>query len=199
MRIRVVNLKSNFRRKEGLTLLEVLIAMTIFSFGIVGVFGLLSAAAGQQQLAREKNERALLSDSIFAEISSSFERYADADGNGFPDILQGARNVTDLKAIRMPGIDVKNNFFVVHFEEIVSFQQNLQGNPRREFLVTIVFPDTTVPPSRLTSDGDAGVWQSYWNIFEGEVLAARAGAQPTFSDVGRPLEYFERIVLVSAP
>jgi len=61
------------RRNEGFTLVELLVAVFIFSVGIVGVLALFVGAAQSSRIAAEETEAALVAHSIVAELRSEVE------------------------------------------------------------------------------------------------------------------------------
>ena len=61
------------REKEGFTLVELLVALFIFTVGIVGVMALFTGAARTARRAQEETEAALVASSVAAELRSEVE------------------------------------------------------------------------------------------------------------------------------
>ncbi len=94
---------------RGFSLIEVLIAMTIFSFGILGMLGMQARAIGNFSDAKYRTDAALLSDALINDIwvnRANIANYAYTSGGTAPTPVQswlsqvqatlpnGAANVT---------------------------------------------------------------------------------------------------------
>ena len=61
------------RNSGGFTLVEVLVALFIFTVGIIGVMALFYGAARTGQMAKEETESALVGSSVIADLRSQLE------------------------------------------------------------------------------------------------------------------------------
>jgi type IV pilus assembly protein PilV len=108
------------RSQAGLTLIEVLVAILIFSFGLLGFVGLQARAIQYSMSAEDSNRAALLANQIGAEmmmagtvnlpasaVAAWQARASDASGGGLPngrgDIAVAANVATVTVRWRAPG------------------------------------------------------------------------------------------------
>jgi len=97
------------RASRGFSLIEVLVAMTIFSFGILGMLGMQARAIGNFSDSKYRTDAALLSDALINEVwvnRANIANYAYTSGGTAPAPVQpwlsqvqatlpnGAANVT---------------------------------------------------------------------------------------------------------
>ena len=78
------------KKSRGISLIEVLVAMTLFSFGILGLLGMHARAIGNFSDVKNRTDAALLTDSLINDIwvnRSNMASYAYA-GSGTAPILQ---------------------------------------------------------------------------------------------------------------
>lgn len=132
-------MKSTLRYSRGSSLLEGILAILIFSVGLISILMLLTTTLTEVGNARYRSEASLLASSLIAEMWVGDRSLVSLSNRYGSDDAQEYKNWRDLVASKLPGITATKNKPVITIDSARNVNINIYwqvpGDPQRHKII----------------------------------------------------------------